>query len=411
MAITASPWWGTAGQPAHPGHLNTGPTCPPGSRFRLLPGVSSRLIMTPRLTQHVYESGPSDAPTIVMLHGNVSSGRFFETTMAAVGDYHVLAPDLRGFGASEPLPADATRGVRDYSDDLAALLETLGLDRVHLLGWSLGGNVAIQYLIEHPASVRSLTLVAPGSPYGYGGTHGLDGRPNYPDYAGSGAGLIRREITAHLRMRDFGVSSLFSPRAMFRQTYVRSSSRISRAREDALVEQMLLMALGDAHYPGDSVPSLNWPYTAPGVCGPNNAVSPRYLDQRALAQVRTAAPVLWIRGANDRLVSDAALTDPGTLGKLHLLPRWPGEATCPPQPMVGQMRALLYAFAANGGSFREEVLPGCGHSPHVEQPDAFGELLLSFLRDHPGADGAGKGTLDEDDTIPPASARLRVVRD
>lgn len=411
MSIMAA-WSPGAAAPATPGIPST--SFPPHSRFPLLPGVTSRLITTPRLTQHVYESGPADAETVVLLHGNMSSGRFFESTMTALADYHVLAPDLRGFGASERRVVDATRGVADYADDLAELLLALRCPAAHLLGWSLGGNVAIHFLIAHPDQVLTLTLLSPGSPYGYGGTHGLDGQPNFPDCAGSGAGLVRREITARLRLRDAGVASLFSPRAMFRQSYVRSVSRITRTREDALVEQILLMALGDEHYPGDSLPSFNWPYTAPGVFGPNNAVSPKYLDQRALAEVRTSAPILWLRGANDRLVSDAALTDPATLGKLRLLPRWPGETICPPQPMVSQMRALLRGFVANGGSAREEVLPNCGHSPHLEQPEAFQALLRSFLRDRPTpAEERATGAAGESATPragqAPGQPRLRVV--
>ncbi len=363
--------------------LAAAPVCPPGSRFPLLPGVRSRLVPTARLIQHVYASGPDDGEPILLLHGNLSSGRFFEDLAAALPSYLpevlALAPDLRGFGATERRVADATRGVRDYSDDAHALAGALGLGPLHLVGWSLGGNVALQYLLDHPAQVRSLTLIAPGSPYGYGGSHGALGQPNYADYAGSGAGLVRPEVVRHLRARDFGVASLFAPRAMFRQGYVKSHLRIARAREDALVEQMLLAATGAEHYPGDSLPSPNWPHTAPGVYGPNNAVSPKYLNQSALAEVRAKVPILWLRGANDRLVGDAALTDPATLGKLRLMGRWPGEAVCPPQPMVTQTRALLQRYAARGGAYWEEVLPNCGHSPHIEHPHLVAALLRRFL--------------------------------
>ena len=57
------------------------------------------------------------------------------------GDVRVVAPDLRGFGGTEPLPVDATRGVRDWSDDVAAAVDALGWAgprRVHAVGWSLG---------------------------------------------------------------------------------------------------------------------------------------------------------------------------------------------------------------------------------------------------------------------------------
>ncbi|HEX5441078.1 MAG TPA: hypothetical protein VFW76_09345, partial [Ktedonobacterales bacterium] len=69
---------------------------PPGSRYPLLPGIRSRMINTPRLRQHIYESGPATGETLMLVHGNMSSGRFFEELMAALPEYHIIAPDLRG---------------------------------------------------------------------------------------------------------------------------------------------------------------------------------------------------------------------------------------------------------------------------------------------------------------------------
>lgn len=360
--------------------------CPPSSRFPLLPGVRSRVVQTGRLAQHVYESGAADAEPVVLIHGNASSARFFEALMAALPAYHVLAPDLRGYGASEPKVVDATRGVREYADDVQALIAALGLGRFHLLGWSLGGTIAMRYALDHPEQLLSLTLQAPGSPYGYGCTHGSDGAPNWDDFAGSGAGLISPEVRARYEAGDSGADSPFSPRSVLRQLYVKPPFHLPPEREDVLVEQMLLMVMGDQYYPGDSVPSPNWPFTGPGVYGSNNALSPKYCDLRALGDVRGGPPVLWVRGADDQVVSDAAAVDPGTLGKLGIIPGWPGDARYPPQPMLAQIRALLDRYAANGGRTREVVLEECGHSPHLEHPEQFRALFTGFLREAgPGA--------------------------
>ena len=75
---------------------------------------------------------------------------------------------------SQDSPIDATRGVRDWSDDVASVIDELDLGAVHVVGWSLGGGVAMQLLLDRPELVASLTLVAPVSPYGFGGT-ALDG--------------------------------------------------------------------------------------------------------------------------------------------------------------------------------------------------------------------------------------------
>jgi pimeloyl-ACP methyl ester carboxylesterase len=264
--------------------------CPPASVFPLLPGVRSRIVPTRRLTQHISESGSPDSTPVVLVHGNASSARFFETLMAAVSatlpDFYFVAPDLRGYGATEAKVVDATRGVRDYSGDIHALARALGLRRFHLLGWSLGGNVAMQYVIDRPGHVLTLLLEASGSPYGYAGTHGPDGAPNFADFAGTGAGLVNSQVRVRYLMHDVSVSSVFSPRTALRRLYVRSPFVFSREREDALVEQMLMTTIGDQQDPGDSVRSPNWPFVAPGRYGPNNALSPKYLNLSGLADVR-----------------------------------------------------------------------------------------------------------------------------
>src|ERR687898_513213 len=119
----------------------------------LLEGVSSEVVATPRLETHVLKSGPEDGAPVLFLHGNASSSRFFGETLAALASlarYRGLAPDLRGYGDSETRPLDATRGLGDFSDDLHALVGTLGLEEFHLVGWSAGGSVAIRFTMHHP---------------------------------------------------------------------------------------------------------------------------------------------------------------------------------------------------------------------------------------------------------------------
>ena len=74
-----------------------------------------------------------------------------------------------------------------------------------------------------------------------------------------------------------------------------------------------------------------------------------------------------------------SLFDFGFLGQIGAVPGWPGADVYPPQPMVGQVRAVLDRYAANGGTYREEVLANCGHSPHIEHTDDFRRLFFAFL--------------------------------
>jgi len=89
-------------------------------------------------------------------------------------------------------------------------------------------------------------------------------------------------------------------------------------------------------------------------------------------------PVLWVRGADDVIVSDTSLYDLAYLGSLGAIPGWPGEQTWPPQPMVAQTRAVLNGYAVAGGRYREAVIEDAGHGPHLDQPGQF----LAELTEH-----------------------------
>ncbi len=96
------------------------------------------------------------------------------------------------------------------------------------------------------------------------------------------------------------------------------------------------------------------------------------------SSVAAAVSVLWVHGADDAIVSDQSMADLGYLGKLGAVPGWPGEEF-PPQPMKAQLRAVLARARAAGSSITEEESAACGHSPHLEYPDRFRDLLVSFV--------------------------------
>ena len=171
----------------------------------LLPGVTAERVPTDRLTVAVLSVTGRAGQAVLFVHGNVSSSLFWQPVMLALpGEYRPLAIDLRGFGDTDPEPVDATRGVRDYADDLAAVIDALGLASVHLVGWSMGGGVVLQYLVDRPGRhrVASLTLVDPVSPFGFGGTRGTDGTLCDPTGAGSGGGAANPEFVARLAAGD-----------------------------------------------------------------------------------------------------------------------------------------------------------------------------------------------------------------
>ena len=82
--------------------------------------MTSDTIQTSRLRTHYVASGPEDGVPVVLVHGNLSTGRFYEHLFEGAPErYRLIAPDMRGFGDSEPLPIDATRGLADWADDTA----------------------------------------------------------------------------------------------------------------------------------------------------------------------------------------------------------------------------------------------------------------------------------------------------
>ncbi|MEV6981765.1 alpha/beta hydrolase [Sphaerisporangium sp. NPDC051017] len=334
------------------------------------PTISAERVTTSRLTLNVLSVPGSSGEPVLFVHGNVSSSAFWRSAMAATaGGFRPFAVDLRGFGDSDALPVDASRGVRDYSDDVLSLLDVLG--PAHLVGWSLGGGVVLQALRDRAAAVRSVTLVNPVSPYGFGGTQGAEGALTHPDGTGSGGGAANPEFVAALRAGDRSADSPVSPRTVLRTAYVVPGTDFG-GEEDAFVESMLSTLLGEDNYPGDSVPSGAWPGIAPGGRGVLNSLAPTHFRVDDLHTIDPKPPILWIRGADDVIVSDTSFFDLAHLGAIGAVPGWDGT---PAQPMVTQTRAVLERY----GPYEEVVFEGCGHSPHIEKPAEFGRALLAHL--------------------------------
>lgn len=345
--------------------------------------VEERTLATARLSTRFIGSGPEQGEPVLLVHGNASSSEFFRELAAQLGrSFRVVAPDLRGYGRSEARPIDATRGLRDFSDDLRALVEALSWAgrKVHLVGWSMGAGVAMQYAIDHPGEVASLTLESPLAPYGFGGTKDAEGTLCFADGAGSGGGTTNPEYVTRLREKDRTADSPFSPRSVMNAFYFKPPFRVAPEREDAFVEATLEMRIGDDYYPGDLVPSPNWPGVSPGRRGVNNTMAPIFCDLSGFAAIGPRPDVLWVRGADDQISSDQSLLDFGTLGQAGFVPDWPGLDVFPAQPMVSQMREVLERYRAAGGRYEEVVLEDCGHSPHIEHAARFLELLEEFIR-------------------------------
>ena len=167
----------------------------------VLPGITSTFVDTPRLRQHVLTCGPADGTPIVFIHGNFSAATYWEELMLALAGhgpstasgrgFRCIAPDLRGYGWTEDKLIDATRGYRDWSDDLDSLVKVLGLPphAPHWLvcrwwcGISLRRRPSGAVAHRNAARRRSAPMVSAAARV-------IEGTPCYDDYAGSGGGVV-----------------------------------------------------------------------------------------------------------------------------------------------------------------------------------------------------------------------------
>lgn len=346
--------------------------------MNLLPGVEAGAVTTDRLRTHYYASGPEGGTPVVMIHGNLSTGRFFEHLWPGAPDrYRFIAPDMRSFGRSESKPINATRGLDDWADDTRALLEALHVQQPpHLVGWSTGGAAIASYAMNHP--VASLTFIDPVSPYGYGATH-RDGTPCQPDWAGTGGGTGNPEFVSRLADGDRSAGSPVSPRNVMNSSYWSPDHRLPADREEILVDEVLLTVTGEGGYPGDLTPSDNWPNVAPGTRGILNALSGKYCNWAGIVDLDDKPPVLWTHGSNDIVVADGSMWEMGSLGQMGIIPGWPGEDAFPPQLMVSQIRDVLERYADRGGRVETEIFEGAGHGPHIDTSDRWSDTFFAFL--------------------------------
>ena len=104
--------------------------------------------------------GPPDAPTVLALHGITGNHLHMAFLGRALDEYRVVSPDLRGRGASAGLPGPW--GMVAHAADMVAVLDHLGLDRVPVVGHSMGGFVAAQMGADHPERVERIVLVDGG---------------------------------------------------------------------------------------------------------------------------------------------------------------------------------------------------------------------------------------------------------
>ena len=256
------------------------------------------------LRVHLRDTGPRDAPALLLLHGFASSLHTWDDWAAALEDHHrVVRVDLPGAALTGPDPTG------DYSDErgiqvLTALLDRLGIARATVVGHSMGGRLAWRLAAEQPARVERLVLIAPDGFASPGFEYG-----KAPD-----VGLTVR-LMQHVLPRPLVRASLLPAYA--------DKSRIS----DAMVERYHALLL------------------APGVRAALIARTEQLVLQEPTRWLqRITAPTLLLWGDGDQLIPVANAQDYLRVMPQARLVTLPGVGHLPHEEAPAASLAALRAF-------------------------------------------------------------------
>jgi pimeloyl-ACP methyl ester carboxylesterase len=260
-----------------------------------------------------------DGPAVLFIHGLLGSRRNWTHLVDTLdADHRVLAPDLFGHGASAKPMGDYSLGA--HAATLRDLLDHLGVDRVTLVGHSLGGGIAMQFCYLFPERVERLVLVSSG---------GL-GRAVSP--------LLR---SATIPGAEWVLPVLASGWVRGRAVAAgRMLARVGwRPSSDMTEAWAGFTSLGDAES------RRAFLATTRSVIDPGGQTVTAH-DHLPMA---IEIPTLVVWGTRDRMI-----------------PTW--HATTAHQAIAGS---------------RVELFEGAGHFPHLDEPDRFANLIADFVRSDP----------------------------
>ena len=131
--------------------------------------ITEKYVKTGEWQTFFHQSGQENEETIIFLHGSgpgVTAWVNWRYALATVGEnYHCIAPDLLGFGNSDapkPLPKNRQGWMDRWVEQIIHLMDALKLEKVHLVGNSLGCSIALELLIEYPERFDKVVLMGPG---------------------------------------------------------------------------------------------------------------------------------------------------------------------------------------------------------------------------------------------------------
>jgi pimeloyl-ACP methyl ester carboxylesterase len=256
-----------------------------------------------------------EGPVLLLIHGLAGSAVTWRHVMPALTErFRVVAPDLLGQGQSDKPRGEYSMGA--HANTLRDLLDALGHERATVVGQSLGGGVALQFVYQFPERCERLVLVDSG---GFG-----------------------REVTFYLRMLTVpGFEAVFP---LFCSPLLRDAGNRVAAW------------LARAGMPSTPASQEVWGSYA----------------SLADAANRRA----FFRGLRD--VIDSSGQAVSALGRLHRVSPLPTLIVWGARDQFLPVRHAIAAHDAIPGS-RLEIFEGVGHYPHCEAPERFVEVFVDFI--------------------------------
>lgn len=267
---------------------------------------------------------------LLLVHGNMSTSQHWDVLMEKIDSrFRVIAVDQRGFGTSTY--NQRIHSLKDFAEDLKQFTDVLGLKKFSLMGWSMGGGVAMQFAANYPDQVDKLILLASASTRGY---------PIY-SYDEKGQPIKRLETREEIEkdpLRAQPIEAAYRNRDKdflrnLWDTMIYFHKKPDEKRYDIYLEEIMTQRnLVDVYH------ALN----IFNISDHHNG-----LVQGTGEVHKITMPVLLIQGKNDLLVTEKMANE------------------------------ILEDIGENA---RMVLLEQCGHSPQVEQLDRLVEEVENFLR-------------------------------
>jgi 3-oxoadipate enol-lactonase len=266
-------------------------------------------LTTSELNIH-YETGGDGKEVLLLLHGNFASWRWWQPLLKNTPrGYRTYAPDLRGCGDTDQPEEGYT--IAQHAEDLNQMIGALGLKRIHLVGHSLGGCVALDYALNYPQQIRTLTLVAPAPAEGLSVIKAASN-----GYVGTNSSST---ILSAIRLSErLGTYRRVMEKALCRMMKPERVGGVFEVLVDDAVRMSRNAAVGH-------VETLNC-WDVRDVIGQLNL------------------PVLIIGGCNDQLISPEALQNAAEKFPNGRLIMWPGMGHTPQLEQPERFNKILYKF-------------------------------------------------------------------